>query len=376
MLFNSFPFLLFFLIVTPLYYFTPHRGRWLILLVASCYFYACFIPAYLPILLTIIAIDYVAGRCIENAAGKKRKAFLILSLSLNLGALALFKYYNFFAQNIDHLLAFCHIRANPLPLWRLALPLGLSFHTFQAMSYTIEVYRGHQKAERHPGIYALFVMFYPQLVAGPIERPGELIPQFYIRHRPNYSGIADGLKEMLFGFFLKVVVADRLGIYVDFIYRHPEIHSRLALLLAVFFFPFQLYCDFAGYSLIAIGAARTMGFTLAPNFRQPFLAASVKEFWRRWHMTLTRWFRDYLYIPMGGNRVGTARLIFNLLVVFLLSGLWHGAAWTFVIWGLLHAIVLSIEFLTSRWHFRTPFRTPLLLFGMIRGLITFSFLCF
>ena len=376
MLFNSFTFLLFFLIVTPLYYLTPYRWRWLLLLLASCYFYASFIPAYILILFAIIIIDYIAGRCIENATGHRRKSFLILSLVANIGTLALFKYYNFFIGNVDHLLALCHIQTQPFPLLRLALPLGLSFHTFQAMSYTIEVYKGNQPAERHFGIYALYVMFYPQLVAGPIERPGELMAQFYEHHKPDYPNIAIGLKKMLWGFVMKVVVADRLGIYVNYVYHHPEVHSRLALLIGVFFFTFQIYCDFAGYSLIAIGAAKTMGFTLAPNFRQPYMAASIRDFWRRWHLTLTRWFRDYVYIPMGGNRVGTGRMIFNILVVFLLSGLWHGAAWTFIIWGLLHAVALIIESLTDHWNLHPRSHPLLLLFAMARGLLTFSFVCF
>lgn len=385
MLFNSFSFLLFFGIVTPLYYLIGYRWRWLLLLIASCYFYASFIPAYLLVLFTIIGIDYIAGRCIESATGKRRKAFLLLSLTANLGALSLFKYYNFFIDTVNHVLSLAHIQTFPFPLWRLALPLGLSFHTFQAMSYTIEVYKGRQKAERHLGIYALYVMFYPQLVAGPIERPAELLPQLHNGQPPDYDGIAEGLKKMLIGFFMKVVVADRLGIYVNYIYHDPEIHSRLALLLAVFFFPFQIYCDFAGYSLIAIGAAKTMGITLAPNFRQPYLAASVRDFWRRWHMTLTRWFRDYLYIPMGGSRLGTIRTCFNLLLVFLLSGLWHGAAWTFVIWGLLHAGIVILESLTDHWK-SPPYtfgralntgrpRSLLLPFAMFRGLMTFTFLC-
>src|SRR6201996_6504374 len=262
MLFNSFPFLLFFLVVTPLYDITGARWRWLLLLLASCYFYAAFIPVYLFLLFGIILIDYIAGRMIETAAGVRRKAFLLLSFAANLGALGVFKYYNFFVDNFAH----------SLPYWHLLLPLGLSFHTFQAMSYTIEIYRGKQKAETHLGIYALYVMFYPQLVAGPIERPQQLLPQFDQHHIPDYGAIAEGLKEMLFGFFIKTVVADRLAIYVDYVYEHPGLHSRLALLLAVFFFAFQIYCDFAGYSLIAIGTARTMGFTLVTNFRTPLLS--------------------------------------------------------------------------------------------------------
>ena len=323
MLFNSFSFLLFFIIVTPLYYLIGPRWRWLLLLIASCYFYASFIPAYLLILFAIIGIDYIAGRCIEPAAGKKRKAFLLLSLAANLGALALFKYYNFFIANIDHLLALAHIETSPFPLLHLALPLGLSFHTFQAMSYTIEVYRGNQRAERHLGIYALYVMFYPQLVAGPIERPAELLPQLHSHHKPDYDGIANGLKQMLIGFFMKTVVADRLAIYVNYIYLHPEAHSRLALLIAVFFFAFQIYCDFAGYSLIAIGSAKTLGITLTRNFDVPLFSLSVIDYWRRWHISLSRWFNDYLYMPIviEKRHWGKGAVVYSLFVTFFLSGL-------------------------------------------------------
>lgn len=343
MIFNSFQFLIFFIVVTPLYYITPFKWRWLLLLIASCYFYASFIPAYLLVLFAVITIDYIAGRLIESSIGKKRRLFLIMSLIANLGLLAIFKYYNFFVDNVNELLGLCHIRTITFPYWQMALPIGLSFHTFQAMSYTVEVYRGNQPAERHFGIYALYVMFYPQLVAGPIERPQELLYQFRERHTADYDGITDGLKKMLLGMFMKVVVADRLAIYVNYVYAHAEWHSRLALLTAVFFYSFQIYCDFAGYSLIAIGAARTMGFTLSDNFRQPYLTSSLTDFWRRWHITLSRWFRDYLYIPMGGSRTGTLRYVFNILVVFLLSGLWHGANWTFIVWGLLHGLIILFE---------------------------------
>jgi D-alanyl-lipoteichoic acid acyltransferase DltB (MBOAT superfamily) len=288
----------------------------------------------------------------------------------NIGLLAVFKYYNFFVENVNILLACLHLSATPIPAWSLILPLGISFHTFQAMSYTLEVYKGRQKAERHPGIYALYVMFYPQLVAGPIERPAQLIPQFYDRHDPDYAGIASGLKTMLFGFFMKVVVADRLAIYVNYVYQDPAAHSRLALLTAIVFFTFQIYCDFAGYSLIAIGAARTMGFTLAGNFRRPYLATSIAGFWRRWHITLSTWFRDYLYIPMGGNRRGRSRYIVNIAVVFLLSGLWHGAAWTFIIWGGLHGGAVIIGSLVGRPQKTSGWYTA------AAWLMTFGFLCF
>ena len=378
MLFNSFQFLLFFIILTPLYYLVNFKWRWLLLLLASCYFYASFIPAYLLILFTIIIIDYTAGRFIENAGGNRRKFFLIVSIAANLGVLCLFKYYNFFIENVNELLALWNIRTTPFPLWSLALPLGLSFHTFQAMSYTIEIYRGRQKAEKHPGIYALYVMFYPQLVAGPIERPQQLLPQFYERHRPDYEGISQGLKTMLWGFFMKVVIADRLAIYVNFAYTRSASHSRLALLTAAFFYAFQIYCDFAGYSLIAIGSAKTMGFELVKNFNAPLLSRSVTEFWRRWHISLSAWFNDYLFIPIVINKRnwGQWAVVYGLVITFFLSGLWHGAAWTFVIMGLLHAFIMIVEFLTSKWKITLKNKLIRIIAALLRRLITFSFLCF
>ncbi|MDP4149275.1 MAG: MBOAT family O-acyltransferase [Bacteroidota bacterium] len=356
MLFNSFQFLLFFLIVTPCYYLTPQAWRWLLLLLASCWFYAAFIPAYLLVLFAIILIDYTAGRLMEFASGRRRKALLAMSIAGNLGILVIFKYYNFFVDNVDQLLAGMGLHTRAIPFWHIILPIGLSFHTFQAMSYTLEVYKGRWRPEKHPGIYALYVMFYPQLVAGPIERPARLIPQFYQRHPLDFDGLALGLKKMLWGLFLKVVVADRLAIYVNYIHFRPELHSRIALITAALFYSFQLYCDFAGYSLIAIGAARTMGFSLMENFRRPFFSASLREFWTRWHISLSSWFRDYLYFPLGGSRYGTGRTCLNISVVFLLSGLWHGANWTFVAWGLFHALILVVETLIRRLEGGNPAR--------------------
>lgn len=345
MVFNSFQFLLFFIVVTTLYYVVNLKWQWLFLLLASCYFYAFFIPVYLLVLFAIIAIDYFAGIFIEKADGKKRKFFLAISLATNLGVLATFKYYNFFIDTLNSFLGIWHLTITPFPFWHILLPIGLSFHTFQAMSYTIEVYKGNQKPEKHVGIYALYVMFYPQLVAGPIERPQQMLHQFYERHLPDYEGIGNGLKTILWGFFMKVVVADRLAIYVDYVYTNVEIHGRLALITASFLYSFQIYGDFAGYSLIAIGAARTMGFNLSANFKQPFLADSLANFWGRWHITLSQWFRDYVYITLGGNRVSRTKYIFNIFIVFIISGLWHGANWTFLVWGLLHGIFMVLEYL-------------------------------
>ena len=345
MLFNSFPFLIFFIVVTVAFYAIHQKWRWLLLLIASCYFYAFLIPAYLLVLFLIISIDYVAGLLIESHQGILRRFYLGISILSNLTVLGIFKYHNFFVENMNHLTGLFFSNSQPFSIWKLALPVGLSFHTFQAMSYTIEVYKGKQKAERKFGIYALYVMFYPQLVAGPIERPQQLIPQFYQKHPVNYNGISTGLKWMLWGFFMKVVVADRLGIYVDYVFKNPEVHSRLALVTAVYFYTFQIYCDFAGYSLIAVGTAKVMGFTLTKNFNRPYFASSPRDFWERWNITLSRWFRDYVYFPMGGNRVSVSKYIFNILVVFILSGLWHGANWTSILWGLFHGLFIIFGYL-------------------------------
>jgi D-alanyl-lipoteichoic acid acyltransferase DltB (MBOAT superfamily) len=332
MLFNSIDFILFFLLVTVAYYVLPHRHRWILLLGASCYFYMAFVPIYILILAVTIVIDYFAGIWLENSTGKKRKRLLYLSLAANIGVLVIFKYYNFFLDNLGFLLKGFAL-SNPLPRLDMLLPIGLSFHTFQAMSYTIEVYRGNQKAERHFGIYSLYVMFYPQLVAGPIERPQNLLGQFRTKFNFDYNNVAAGLKLMLWGFVKKLVIADRLGIYVDAVYGDPAHQGSASLILATIFFSFQIYADFSGYTDIAIGAARVMGFKLMTNFRRPFLARSTAEVWKRWHISLSSWFRDYLYISIGGNRVTIPRWYLNLFIVFLVSGLWHGASWTFIIWG-------------------------------------------
>ncbi len=339
MLFNSFTFLIFFPVVVTIYFVMPHRFRWAWLLAASCYFYMAFIPVYILILFFTIAIDYVAGILIENAQGKKRKSLLVMSIIANVGVLAIFKYYNFLGANANAIADVFHLPYD-FPLLSIILPIGLSFHTFQAMSYTIEVYRGRQPAERHLGVYALYVMFFPQLVAGPIERPQNLLHQFYENHVLEYDRVTAGLRQMAWGLFMKVVIADRLARYVNVVYNEPTNFQGLTLVVATIFFAFQIYCDFAGYSHIAIGAARVMGFRLMQNFDRPYLSRSIAEFWSRWHISLSTWFRDYVYIPLGGNRVARSKWYFNLFMTFLLSGLWHGANWTFVIWGGLNGFYL------------------------------------
>jgi len=352
LLFNSVGFLVFFIVITSLYFIIPHKLRWVLLLLSSCFFYMAFVPVYILILGFTIIVDYCAGLLIEKAEGKKKHLFLICSLIANIGILAVFKYYNFLIYNISFLFERTG-HTSPFSYLAILLPIGLSFHTFQAMSYTIEVYRGNQKAEKHFGIYALYVMFYPQLVAGPIERPQNLLHQFYEKHNFDYVRVTDGLKLMAWGLFKKIVIADRLSILVDNVYNNPYQHHGLSFIIATFCFSFQIFCDFSGYSDMAIGIAKVMGFRLMKNFNNPYHSQSVSEFWTRWHISLSTWFKDYLYIPLGGNRVPVPRLYFNLFVVFLVSGLWHGASWTFIAWGALHCfyIIFSIGTKNLRNHF-------------------------
>jgi len=337
MVFNSLQFLVFFGIVTSAYFLMAHKYRWLLLLLASCYFYMAFVPMYLGILALTIVIDYFAGILLEQHEGPTKKWILALSIVANVGVLAVFKYYQFIFNNISW---FAHLLDIPvqMPVLSILLPIGLSFHTFQAMSYTIEVYRGNQKAERNFGTYSLYVMFYPQLVAGPIERPQNLIHQFYEPKHWDRHRVQSGLLQMVIGIFKKVVIADRLSMVVDEVYGNIGEQSGTNLVVAAIFYSFQIYCDFSGYSDVAIGAARVMGFRLMENFNAPYWATSIPEFWRRWHISLSTWFKDYLYITLGGNRVSVPRWYLNIMIIFVLSGLWHGASWNFVIWGALHGL--------------------------------------
>lgn len=336
MLFNSLPFLLFFPVVTIMYFLLPHNVRWLLLLLASCFFYMFFKPVYILILLFTIVIDYFAGIFIGREKDRKtRKKYLIISLIANIGVLAVFKYFNFINSNIDGLVTLVGYK-NPIPYLQILLPIGLSFHTFQAMSYTIEVYKGKQEPEKHFGVYALYVMYYPQLVAGPIERPQNILHQLHEKHYFDKDRTLDGLKLIMLGFFKKMVIADRLALCANEVFNNVHYYQGGALLLAVIFFTFQIYCDFSGYSDIARGCSRVMGIELMKNFNAPYLSRSIKEFWSRWHISLSTWFRDYLYIPLGGNKVSRERNYTNVFLVFLVSGLWHGANWTFVVWGFIH----------------------------------------
>ena len=346
MLFNSAAFLIFFPVVTTAYFLLPHRFRWVLLLAASCYFYMAFIPKYILILVVTITVDYFAGLGLETFEGRKKRWVLIASILTNVGMLAFFKYFNFANENLAALADFIGWNY-PIQTLSILLPIGLSFHTFQSLSYTIEVYRGHQKAERHFGYLALYVMYYPQLVAGPIERPQNILHQIHEEHHFEYARVTSGLKWIAWGMFKKVVIADRMVQFVNPVYSDPTSYDGPALVLATLAFAIQIYCDFSGYSDIALGSAQVMGVKLMKNFDHPYFAHSISEFWRRWHISLSTWFRDYVYIPLGGNRVTQPRWAFNIFLTFLISGLWHGANWTYIIWGALHGFYFILFALTE-----------------------------
>jgi alginate O-acetyltransferase complex protein AlgI len=350
MLFNSTEFFIFFPVVVTLYFLTPFNRRWLILLLASYYFYASWKPAYTLILIVSTIVDYSCGRAMGRYSDEdkvKRRPFLYLSLLSNLGILLLFKYYNFFNDSARDVADALNM-GYAMPAFELLLPMGISFYTFQTMSYSIDVYHGRIRPERHLGVFALFVSFFPQLVAGPIERAGNLLGQLKGSHEFSYNRIVGGLKRMGWGFFKKIMIADNLALMVNQVYNNPTDYEGITLILATIFFAFQIYCDFSGYSDIAIGAAQVMGIRLMENFRRPYYSKSISEFWSRWHISLSSWFRDYLYIPLGGNRVIKWRWYYNLFITFLVSGLWHGANWTFVIWGALHGFYLVFAIVTAK----------------------------
>lgn len=337
MVFNSFDFLIFFPIVVLIYYLIPHKVRYIWLLISSYYFYMCWNASYALLILFSTVITYLGGLVTERISQKWKKPVVFLCIATNLGVLGYFKYFNFFINSLNDVFGQWNIQ------WEIAqvdvlLPVGISFYTFQALGYILDVYRGAVRAERNFLRYALFVSFFPQLVAGPIERSKDLLPQFKERHYFSLVQVRDGLVLMLGGYFLKLVIGDRIAVVVDTVYANPESYGGYYIVIATMLFAIQIYCDFGGYSTIAQGAAKVMGFHLTDNFDSPYLARSVAEFWRRWHMTLSGWFRDYVYIPLGGNRKGKLRKYLNCIIVFGLSGLWHGAEWNFVVWGLLNGL--------------------------------------
>ncbi len=351
MLFNSLHFILFFAVVVTIYFAIPRHTRLMFLLGASYYFYMCWNPKYLILIVISTLVNYCAAIGMANTHSVRlRKSYLISSIALNLGMLLLFKYYNFFIDSFEKVANELSIGVD-LPYLHVLLPVGISFYTFQAMGYTIDVYNGNQKPESHVGRFALYVSFFPQLVAGPIERSGRLLPQFYQNHPFRYDQVKTGLKRMAWGFFKKMVIADRLAIYVDQVYNHPAEFYGFPVILATIFFAFQIYCDFSGYSDIAIGAAKVLGYDLMENFNAPYWANSIGDFWKRWHISLSTWFRDYLYIPLGGNRFGITRMYENLFLTFMVSGLWHGANWTFVLWGALHGFYVIVGHYSKKIHY-------------------------
>lgn len=300
-----------------------------------------FIPVYILILFFTILVDYYAGLLLERTDGRRRNLILSGSIAANLGVLVFFKYFDFLSTSLQPVLQalFPSVR---VPYLDLLLPIGLSFHTFQALSYTIEVYRGNQRAEKDVAVYALYVMYYPQLVAGPIERPQNMLGQFHEFRPYAWDNVKEGLLRMSWGFFKKMVIADRLAMIVDHVFDTRSQQSSLTLAVGAIAYSVQIYCDFSGYSDIAIGASKVMGIKLMENFRNPYGAQGLGDFWKRWHISLSTWFRDYLYIPLGGNRKGIIRTRFNVFVVFILSGLWHGANWTFGLWGVLHGFLVTV----------------------------------
>ncbi len=368
MLFNSWQFGLFFPIVFAIYWGLPEKFRWAVILVSSYYFYMSWNVKYVILILFTTIISYLAALLIERYRENNsvKKFILAFTLIACLGVLFIFKYYNFVLESFASFMSLFAIKLHPATL-NLLLPVGISFYTFQTLGYVIDVYRGETKPEKNLGIYAAFISFFPQLVAGPIERTNNLLPQIKAKHVFNYDQAAYGIKLMTWGFFKKLAIADVLAQYVDKTYSNLTGAASFDLCLAIFFFAIQIYCDFSGYSDIARGCAKMMGINLMENFKSPYFSASIKEFWSRWHISLSTWFRDYVYIPLGGNRVNKFRHCINLLITFIISGLWHGANWTFVIWGFIHGLAQVIENFLTR---------PKNLSGikwLVRVIITFIF---
>ncbi len=346
MLFNSIDYLFFFPLVLLIYFVLPKKIRYLWLLAASYYFYACWNAKYALLMLFSTAVTYASGLLIaashkRGKAGQK-KLWVALSFLINLGILAVFKYGGFFAENVNALLASLGLSGR-IGAPDVLLPVGISFYTFQALSYTMDTYRGQIDAERNFFVYALYVSFFPQLVAGPIERSAKLLPQIKQPRTFKVENARRGLLLIAWGLLMKVVIADNIAPIVTRIYGDYASYAGSEIALATVLFAFQIYCDFAGYSAIAIGSAKVLDVDLMRNFNQPYLACTIRDFWRRWHLSLTTWFTDYLYIPLGGNRRGKARKALNVMIVFLVSGLWHGANWTFVVWGAANGLLMLVD---------------------------------
>ena len=372
MIFNSLDFAVFLPIVFILYWaFTKNlRFQNLIIVVASYFFYGWWDWRFLSLILFSTLVDYSIGLGISNQQSSllKRRILLWTSILVNLGFLGFFKYYNFFLDNFITAFSFFGFNIE-IGALNIILPVGISFYTFQTLSYTIDIYKGKLQPTRDLIAFSAFVSFFPQLVAGPIERASHLLPQFYSKRTIDYTDIVDGFHKILWGLFKKVVIADRLAIVVNELFNNPSEYHGLTFVMGTIFFAFQIYCDFSGYSEIAIGTARLFGFDLMTNFRTPYFSKSLSEFWRRWHISLSTWFRDYLYIPLGGNKTSKFRWHLNIMIVFGVSGFWHGASWTFIIWGAIHGIVLIAEsrFKLPNWSSKIG--------GLVQGLGVFIVVC-
>lgn len=361
------------------YYLLPHRLRNPFLLCTSYFFYMCWNPKYALLMLFSTAVTYFCGVLVDRSAEKNRKKlWLVLSLLVNLAILFFFKYFNFTVDLLNRGFAFLGLGISA-PTLNVLLPVGISFYTFQALGYTIDVYRGDIAAEKSFVNYALFVSFFPQLVAGPIERSGNILHQLREEHRFQFENIRDGVLPVLWGLTKKILLADNLAVIVNAVYNAPQSRTGAELWLATAAFAVQIYCDFSAYSDIARGSAKMLGFTLMENFRCPYLAESIPDFWRRWHISLSTWFQDYLYFPLGGSRCKKWRHLLNLLIVFLVSGLWHGAALTFVAWGLLNGVYQVLSVLTRNLRKRLREKLPLQENSVIlrawRILVTFVLTC-
>jgi len=351
MLFNSISFAIFLPIVFLLYWFATKNKLKLqniLLLLSSFFFYGCWDWRFLFLLLISIFLVFYPGKYISNSKNEKvRKLWLWVSIVFSLGFLGVFKYYNFFEQSLSDMLSNFGLHTNPMTL-NVILPVGISFYTFHGLSYIIDLYKGRIEEEKDFVNYAVFVSFFPLLIAGPIERATHLLPQIKSSRSFNSNIAVDGLKQILWGLFKKIVIADNLAEYANLIFNNSANYSGSTLVLGAIFFTFQIYCDFSGYSDIAIGVARLFGIELLRNFAFPYFSRDIAEFWRRWHISLTTWFRDYLYIPLGGSRGGKWMKIRNTFIIFLVSGFWHGANWTFIVWGALNAIYFLPLMLTNK----------------------------
>lgn len=375
MSFVSLAFLIFLPIVVLVFWFTPPRFRWIPLLLASYLFYGFVKPWLVLLLMAMTLVSYVGALLLERSQNVGMKRFwLILGLVLSFGTLFVFKYLAFFLDSLFSLWG------GSSPLLALALPVGISFYTFQCVSYLLDVYHGSCNVEKHFGYFALFVSFFPQLVAGPIERSKDLLPQ--LKHTKAFDGsyLQEALPYLASGFFKKIVIADYLAPFVESVYANPAAATSPMVALSTILFAFQIYCDFSGYCDIAMGAAKCLAIDLSPNFLSPYLATNIQDFWRRWHISLTRWFTEYVYIPLGGNRKGLPRQCLNIFIIFLLSGLWHGANWTFILWGALHGFYLVVYLLWHHWRAKSlqkslqTTQNPLRLFG--GWILTFLAVCF